>query len=151
MKAYERELLLPEDTESLGELLGRQLRGGEVIELIGDVGAGKTTMVRGIAKGIGSQNHVSSPTFTISQVYTSEGITLHHYDFYRLTDLKIISEELKEVMSEPGHSVVMEWAGSVSDSLPMEHVTIKLIPDADDVRSAIISVPDEFGYIEMHT
>src|SRR5688572_15811906 len=81
-------------TENFAETIGSQLKGGEIIELIGDVGAGKTTFARGLARGVGSTDRVTSPTFTVSNVYESGRIILKHYDFYRLNDLAIIKNEL---------------------------------------------------------
>ena len=81
-------------TETYAEKLANRLVGGEVIELVGDVGAGKTTFVRGLAKGLGSTDHVSSPTFTVEQVYTGR-LTLYHYDFYRLPDAGVVKNQLK--------------------------------------------------------
>lgn len=67
-------------TEKLAEQLGKNLRGGEVIELVSDLGGGKTTFVRGLARGAGSSNHVASPTFTISRVYKVKAPELTHSD-----------------------------------------------------------------------
>jgi len=74
----------PEATEQLAEAIGRRLTGGEVIELVSDLGGGKTTFVRGLARGLGSADVVSSPTFTVSKVYKADKLELHHFDFYRL-------------------------------------------------------------------
>ena len=68
----------------LGYEIGASLLGGEVLELVGDVGAGKTTFTKGLAKGIGVLETVQSPSFTISRVYEGEKLQLKHYDFYRL-------------------------------------------------------------------
>jgi tRNA threonylcarbamoyladenosine biosynthesis protein TsaE len=78
-----------------GEKIGSFLRGGETIELVGDVGAGKTTLTKGIALGMGVDEDVQSPSFTISRLYTTPGgISLAHYDFYRLSDAGIMGDEL---------------------------------------------------------
>ncbi|MCA9334779.1 tRNA (adenosine(37)-N6)-threonylcarbamoyltransferase complex ATPase subunit type 1 TsaE, partial [Candidatus Saccharibacteria bacterium] len=71
--------------QDLGSVLGKTLTGGETIELVGDVGAGKTTFVRGVARGMHVDETVQSPSFTISRIYeATEGRRLVHYDFYRL-------------------------------------------------------------------
>ena len=71
-----------EETFALGEKLGKSLHGGEVIELVGDIGAGKTALTKGIAKGMGVDDDVQSPTFTISRLYEGRNrIRLAHYDF----------------------------------------------------------------------
>jgi len=85
----------------LGAKLGRLLRGGEIIELIGDVGAGKTTLTKGIAAGLGIDEDVQSPSFTISRVYdTPLKLRLAHYDFYRLHDPGIMAGERNETMRD---------------------------------------------------
>src|ERR1700694_1633997 len=85
----------PNATELIGERLATHLKGGVVIELMSDLGGGKTTFVRGLARGLGSPDHVSSPTFKLSNVYTipvsktpewDRVERLYHYDFYRLPD-----------------------------------------------------------------
>ena len=90
-----------EATELLGERLGKSLRGGEVIELVSDLGGGKTTFVRGLARGAGSHDKVASPTFTISKTYVTDGYEIHHFDFYRLNDAGIVADELAEVVGDP--------------------------------------------------
>ena len=71
-----------EQMEALGQKIGQNIRGGEIIELIGDLGAGKTTFTRGLAKGLGITDPIVSPSFTINCNYPGrEGLTLHHYDF----------------------------------------------------------------------
>jgi len=92
-----------EDTERLGELLGRRLRGGEVLELRSDLGGGKTTFVRGLVRGAGCHDRVSSPTFTLSRVYKSKDFEIHHFDFYRLQDPGLVANELAEVVGDGQH------------------------------------------------
>ena len=100
--------------QRLGQVIGRSLKGGEVIELIGDIGAGKTTLTKGVAKGLDITEPVQSPTFTISRVYQSPGgLTLAHYDFYRLGEAGIMAEEIREVTMQPQTVTVVEWAGAV--------------------------------------
>ena len=73
--------------KQLGEAIGRSVSGSEVLELVGDIGAGKTTLTKGIARALGIIEPVQSPTFTISRVYDSpKGLRLAHYDFYRLSE-----------------------------------------------------------------
>lgn len=102
---------------TFGNKLGAVLRGGEVIELIGDIGAGKTTLTKGIAQGLGVKDDVQSPTFTISRTYTAgNDLVLAHYDFYRLVDAGIMTMELHESVSDPHIVTVLEWAGIVAGS-----------------------------------
>lgn len=111
--------------QDFGERLGASLRGNEIIELIGDVGAGKTTLVRGIAKGLGIEETVQSPSFTISRLYDApHGIRLAHYDFYRLDDPGIMANELQEAIDDTKTIVIIEWADAVNGVLPNDKLTI---------------------------
>ena len=106
-----------------------------VIELIGDVGAGKTTFVRGLAQGLGLQEPITSPSFTISKSYAlPNGQTLVHYDFYRLPDPGIMSEDLTESINNPNTITVVEWADSVADLLPTNHTQIYIHYNNDNTR-----------------
>lgn len=121
--------------QDFGERLGAQLEGGDVIELVGDVGAGKTTFVRGLAKGLGIEETVQSPSFTISRVYdTNDGRRLAHYDFYRLDDAGIMAEELSEVVNDKQTIVVIEWADAVAGVLPANKVTLTITAPTEDTR-----------------
>jgi len=98
------------DTEAAGERLGRLLAPGDVVMLFGDLGAGKTAFVRGMARGIGADpEDVSSPTFTIVQEYTGRSATLYHVDLYRLEPAEIDDLGLEDLVSTDG-IVAIEWA-----------------------------------------
>lgn len=113
--------------KSLGEQIGRSLRGGEVLQLVGDIGAGKTTLVKGIARGLGIVDDVQSPSFTISRLYDArDELTLAHYDFYRLQDPGILRDELMEAENQKRTITVIEWADIVADVLPQTHATITI-------------------------
>ena len=102
------------ETRALGERLGALLRGGETIELVGDVGAGKTTFVKGLALGLGIDEDVQSPSFTISRLYDArDNLRLAHYDFYRLTNAGIMADELTETTQDSATVTVIEWADIV--------------------------------------
>lgn len=106
-----------------------------VIELIGDVGAGKTTFVRGLAEGLGIKEPITSPSFTISKAYaTKDGKTLIHYDFYRLEDPGLMSEDLEENLNNPNNIVIIEWSDSVKNLLPKNHTTINIKYNDDGSR-----------------
>jgi tRNA threonylcarbamoyladenosine biosynthesis protein TsaE len=135
------------NTEQLGRSIGARLKGGEVIELASDLGGGKTTFVRGLAAGMGSQDAVSSPSFTISQVYVAGELTLHHYDFYRLPDAGLMQQELAEVLGDPKAVVVVEWAGAVENVLPAERVSITIETIDENEREFDIGLPERFGYL----
>ena len=126
--------------QRLGQVIGRSLKGGEVIELIGDIGAGKTTLTKGVAKGLDITEPVQSPTFTISRVYQSPGgLTLAHYDFYRLGEAGIMAEEIREVTMQPQTVTVVEWAGAVDQVLPADRLTARILAINEQSRRVILS------------
>ena len=111
----------------------------QVIELIGDVGAGKTTFVRGLAEGLGAKTSVTSPSFTISKSYAlPSGGRLIHYDFYRLPDPGLMVEDLRENLADPTNIIVIEWSNSVSDILPKDRVVLEIKKQDDDSREVIV-------------
>ena len=123
------------ETYQLGEKLGELLTGGEVIELVGDIGAGKTALTKGIAKGLGIDEDIQSPTFTISRTYESRGgLVLSHYDFYRLNDAGIMKNELAESIAEPLGVTIIEWSGIVEGVLPAERLKINILSTDEDSR-----------------
>ncbi|MGV9001470.1 MAG: tRNA (adenosine(37)-N6)-threonylcarbamoyltransferase complex ATPase subunit type 1 TsaE [Candidatus Saccharimonadaceae bacterium] len=131
-------------TKQLGEAIGRQLKGGEVFELVGDVGAGKTTFVKGLAKGLAVEDEVQSPSFTISRVYTGrDELQLVHYDFYRLSDAGIMANEVSEMVNDPKTITVVEWASIVEGVLPEGHYTISLSSPTETTRT--IELADNLG------
>lgn len=109
-----------------GKNYAKNLQAPKVIELIGDVGAGKTTFVRGLAEGLGINEPVTSPSFTISKEYAFPGGILVHYDFYRLQDPGLMVGDLEESMMDPTAIVVVEWADSVENILPNDRDTIRI-------------------------
>ena len=136
-----------EDTLNLGKNIGAKLKGGEVIELVGDVGSGKTVFVRGLAKGAGSDDAVASPSFTISRVYHCGDFDVSHYDFYRLDDAGIIRAELDEAAHDEKAVIAVEWSGIVDDVLPKERVRIEIKSTGDESRDIEISVPQNLKYL----
>jgi tRNA threonylcarbamoyladenosine biosynthesis protein TsaE len=132
-----------DDTERLGESLGKYLKGGEVIELRSDLGGGKTTFVRGLVNGAGSKDRVSSPTFTLSRIYKTKKFDIHHFDFYRLVNPGLLRDQLAEAV-EGKNVVVVEWADIVKDVLPAERIAISFKPAAanPDEREVAIEYPE---------
>jgi len=128
----------------LGEKLGQRAlkRLGDtsvVFELKGDVGAGKTTLSRGIAQGLGVEEPVTSPSFTISKRYAFPDGTLTHYDFYRLGDPGIMLEDFTEALSIPNSVTIVEWGDSVRGFLPEKHLTIDISYLSADSRDVTIT------------
>ena len=126
-----------EEMINFGRELAKTLKAPQVIELIGDVGAGKTTFVRGLAEGLGITTPVTSPSFTISKEYAFPNGRLVHYDFYRLPDPGLMSEDLYEAISDPHAIVIVEWANSVENILPADTVKIQIKYNDDGTREII--------------
>lgn len=134
-------------TEKLGEIIGSNLKGGEVIELSSDLGGGKTTFVRGLSRGAGSEDHVSSPTFTISKVYKTSNFEINHFDFYRLNEPGLIKEELSEIFKDTNSVTIIEWAGIIKDILPEKTFNISIQYKAENSRLIAISYNENTKYL----
>lgn len=136
-----------EDSEKTAAILGSNLVGGEVIELVSDVGGGKTTFTRGIVKGTGSTDHVSSPTFTISNRYHAPQFQVHHFDFYRLHEAGLIEHELKEVLDGPNDVVIVEWSDVVKHVLPKDRLQIHIRTTGEHERTISFACPKKLDYL----
>jgi tRNA threonylcarbamoyladenosine biosynthesis protein TsaE len=134
-------------TEGLAEQLGHNLCGGETIELVSDLGGGKTTFTRGLVRGTGSADKVGSPTFTLSREYTAPKFVIAHFDFYRLAEAGIVADELAEVIGDPGYVAVVEWGDIVHDVLPKNRITIRIALAGEDERQLTIEYPEELAYL----
>ena len=129
-----------EETENIAYEFAEKLTGGEIITLDGDLGAGKTAFTRGLAKGLGISDGVSSPTFTIVNEYRNGKIPLFHFDVYRLES----SDEMYDIgwedyLSE-GAVIVIEWAKNIADILD-NCITINITKDlniSEDYRKIAI-------------
>ncbi len=130
-----------EETEAIGEQIGAQLIGGEVIELSSDLGGGKTTFVRGLARGVGSADRVASPTFTISKVYQAPDFAIHHFDFYRLQEAGLIKHELEDVLGDEKVVTVVEWSDVIADVLPEHTIKIDITSNGENRRTIAIDQP----------
>jgi tRNA threonylcarbamoyladenosine biosynthesis protein TsaE len=141
-----------EDTLKIAESIGRVIKGGSVIELRSDVGGGKTSFVKGLVKGMGSAEQVSSPTFTISKHYRAspdKGVTVHHFDFYRLSDPGLMKDELSESVNSPEIVTIVEWAGIVDDVLPEDRLVVELFATGEDSRLLHFESGEEHDYIVL--
>jgi len=121
----------PADTEALGEKLGRAAERGLVIALSGDLGAGKTQFVRGLARGLGTSSRVHSPTFTLVNEYGGGRLKLFHLDLYRLeTAEQIFSAGIGEYLSPDGVAVI-EWAERLKAENKMVEVKIEIVSETE--------------------
>ena len=121
----------PEETFALGEKIGTEAQPGQLYTLIGDLGVGKTVLTQGIAKGLGIEEPICSPTFTIVQVYEEGRMPFYHFDVYRIGDI----EEMDEIGYEDyfyGQGLTMvEWANLIEEILPdsYQQITIEKDPE----------------------
>lgn len=136
-----------EETEAVAEKIGSHLKGGEVIELVSDLGGGKTTFVRGLARGFDSHDKVASPTFTVSKLYKAGARELHHFDFYRLADAGVVAHELHDLVGDEKAVVVIEWADIVQKVLPEDRLTIRFVGSGETERQLELKTTDKLAYL----
>ena len=120
---------------NFGKNFAKSLKN-HVIELIGDVGAGKTTFTRGLAEGLGVKEPITSPSFTISKSYPLPNHKGHliHYDFYRLPDPGLMLDDLRENLESPDNVIVIEWGKSIENTLPKNHTKIEIKYNENNTR-----------------
>ena len=122
------------ETRALGEKLAGRLQPGDVLLLEGDLGAGKSELTRGIAKGLGVAETVTSPSFTILNVYESGRCPLYHFDWYRLESSEELYElGMDEYLGGDGIAVV-EWPGRCPDAVPESAVRIRMTAAGENER-----------------
>lgn len=142
-----------DETDALGRKIGAQLRGGEVIELVSDLGGGKTTLAKGIVAGAGSTDRVSSPTFTVTKQYVvpqhanSQLNLIVHADLYRLQKPGLMMHELQDIVDDPSAALIIEWADAVSDVLPKDRMTIRLSASSELTRDVTVQCSQRLGYL----
>ena len=119
----------PEETYELGRKIGQQARPGQVYTLTGDLGVGKTVFTQGVAAGLGITEPVSSPTFTIVQIYEEGRLPFYHFDVYRIGDI----EEMEEIGYDDyffGKGIcLIEWAELIEEILPDDRISITIEKD----------------------
>jgi tRNA threonylcarbamoyladenosine biosynthesis protein TsaE len=151
------EIFLPDvdSTRALGLLIGRSVKERLLVYLIGPLGAGKTTLVQAVGEGLGVEEVITSPTFTMLNEYHSGRLPLYHMDLYRVNDepgaaktLDLLQAEMDEFLHAPGVTLI-EWAEPIKQQLPMEHLNIEISytqPDASESspgRRVVISAAGE--------
>jgi tRNA threonylcarbamoyladenosine biosynthesis protein TsaE len=129
----------PEQTRRLGIRLGMLFKPGDLLCLQGDLGAGKTTMVQGVAQGWGSLDAVTSPTFVLVNVYRRpDGFSLYHLDAFRLDNAREAEDLDLEIMLEQG-ALVVEWPEKINSALPLECLWVDLRYIDEEQRSMVFT------------
>ena len=136
-----------DETELIGNKIGRHLKGGEVIDIKSDLGGGKTTLIRGLAKGAGSLDNVASPSFTIIRVYETKKFKIYHFDFYRLNEPGLMKYEVADLVNDPKRVLVIEWSDIIKDTLPKDRLSIEIIAKSETSRGIIINYQKSLGYL----
>lgn len=135
-----------DETVELGKRIGKVLRGGEILAYIGGLGAGKTTMTRGIALGMGLSDNVSSPTFALVNEYRGEKLSLIHFDMYRVGSVPDLeSTGFYDYFSDRS-VLVIEWSENISEALPENTVYIEIKTVSEDEREIIIDGDERFEF-----
>lgn len=128
-----------EDMISLGKLLARVLENNDVVYLTGELGTGKTTLVRGIARGLGYMGRVTSPTFTLMNIYPAD-IKICHFDFYRLEGNELDDLGLDDYLERDGLSLI-EWPQVAENLLPLEALLVKIeLVEEDYERERLVAI-----------
>ena len=137
----------PEETIELGKRIGACLKGGEVIAFRGGLGAGKTTITRGIARGMGLEDNVSSPTFALVNEYHGEGLSLYHFDMYRISGEEALETTGFFDYMEEGGVIAVEWSENISEFLPGDVIFIDIERISDEERLITITGGENFADI----
>ncbi len=124
----------PGDTKALGERLGAGLRPGDVVHVRGELGSGKTTLIRGACRALGVQAPVTSPTFALAHRYAGDGVLVGHVDLYRLGDLAAEEDELLGGYAGPDTVTFVEWPAQGDRLLGSPRMTIALQHAGGDRR-----------------
>ena len=142
------------DTKEFGSRLGKKLRLGDVVLLSGDLGAGKTTLVQGLAKGLGVKETALSPTFIIAQTYMGK-FPIHHLDFYRLNAKEILAAGVQDYLVGGGEIpkglVLIEWPERAKGLWPRERleISIRINPDSENREIVVMPHGDRFGNLSI--
>jgi tRNA threonylcarbamoyladenosine biosynthesis protein TsaE len=131
----------PEETRRLAVALSPLLRPGDVVSLGGDLGAGKTTFVQGIAVGLGIPHRVTSPSFVLLKEYLGGRYPLIHMDVYRLERMQEVVDLGYDEFLDPSHIVVVEWGDMVEPLLPKDHLSILMSYGKEESRREIVLQP----------
>ena len=128
-----------EDTEKIGENFGKTLNGGVVIAFRGGLGMGKTCFTRGLAKGLGCTEQVTSPTFALINEYLSGRIPLYHFDMYRISGWEDLYSTGFFDYIEDGGVIAAEWSENIENALPDNTIYVTINKIDDNTREIIIT------------
>lgn len=156
MLSYKFQTTSVEETMWLAEKLGEKLQGGEIIILEGDLGAGKTHFVKGLARGLAIQDLITSPTFTLLQVYEGR-LSLAHFDLYRLTTPTAFEELGYEEYFTRQTVAVIEWGALIQSYLPPQYLQIEIkhnlkgrliafFPHGESWQTLVKELADDVGF-----
>lgn len=112
--------------DNLAQKIACKLKGSETLELLSDLGGGKTALTRCLVKHLKSLDAVSSPSFTIENIYRCHKFNIHHFDFYRLESPGVCAFELSEALANPNALVIIEWSQIVKELLPLNRLIIEI-------------------------
>lgn len=133
----------PEETEAIAEKLGKTLKGGTVVAYRGGLGMGKTCFTRGLAKGLGYNGEVTSPTFALINEYIGGRLPLYHYDMYRISSWdELYSSGFFEYIDEGG-IIAAEWSENIENALPDKTVYVIIEATGDEGRKITICKKEE--------
>ena len=128
-----------DDTRNVGAALADLLRTHDVVVLTGELGAGKTTLVQGIARGLGATEHVASPTFTLVREYVSGRVPLAHVDLYRLEREQDVIDLALDELEDGERVLLVEWGDPVAELLADDRLRIELTAADDDTRRIMLT------------
>lgn len=134
-----------EETMRIAEKLGRLLKAGDMIAYTGGLGAGKTTFTRGLAVGLGFEDNVSSPTFTLVNEYSGEKINIYHFDMYRIQNEEELESSGFWDYDFEHNIAVIEWSENISEYLPENVIYIRINTLGVDEREIIIEEGGRFA------
>ncbi len=139
-----------EETRAFGERLALRLQAGDVLLLLGDLGAGKSELTRGLARGLGVTSTVTSPSFTILNVYDEGRLPLYHFDWYRLSGAGELYERgMDEYLGGAGVAVV-EWPDQCPEAIPGDALRVTLSPLGENEREITLTPCGRFRVMEEH-
>ncbi len=121
----------PEETFNIGVSLGKNAKPGDVYTLLGDLGVGKTVLTQGVAKGLGIEEPVNSPTFTIMQIYDEGRLPFYHFDVYRIGDVSEMDEIGYEDYFYGEGICFIEWANLIEEIIPKDAINIRIEKDLE--------------------